>query len=410
MQEKWTDQLNTILSDYEVTPPEGLWESLAEVFPASDASAKTDSAPHAPARGVPSRRKYHWVNIAAVIALLLSVGSGVWWLIQDENLSFEQQPPLLSSVTPKPYSTIIERGEAVSNPSMETSTSRTAEDDPEDDPHDDIEDVEAEATAYVAEETSDSIAGNSRPDLSLTYTPDTYTRESYTGNEARSDRAGGTSSRFSIGLLTAYAGERSSSASSFIDVPPGDPNSNGPVLPPEEEITETHHDLPVRIGLTLQYPLTDRFSLESGLMYTFLSSKQSVIVPDTRRTVCSYRLHYLGIPLTVKYRLNRSSFHGFDAYLSAGGALEKCVAGSERTIVFNSDSRTITDASSPEHPWQWSLTAGAGLQYRPTPALGIYLEPGLTFYPRSRTTLPIIYRDRPLQFNLTLGLRFLLPR
>ncbi|MDE6071728.1 MAG: hypothetical protein K2G53_04160, partial [Muribaculaceae bacterium] len=80
------------------------------------------------------------------------------------------------------------------------------------------------------------------------------------------------------------------------------------------------------------------------------------------------------------------------------------------TTLFLPDSRTTMIAPCQEHPWQWSLTAGAGLQYRPTPSFGIYLEPGLTYYPRNSTALPIIYRDRPLQFNLTIGLRFILPR
>ena len=388
MQDKWTDQLNTILSDYEVTPPEGLWESLAE--------------------DLPPRRRYSWVNIAAAIMLLLIVASGVWLLIQDENISFEKQPPLLSSVTP-PSSTLPDKQKVISNPSMETSTSSPVED-AEDNPHDSVEDAKTEDTVYITEETSDSIAGESHSNVSLPYTPDSHTREPYSNHGHTPGRSVGSTSGLSIGLLTAYAGNHSSSVSSFIDAPPGDPNANGPEPEPVEEITDTHHDLPVRIGLTLQYPLTDRLSLESGLMYTFLSSERSVVVPDTRRTVYSYRLHYLGIPLTVKYRLNRTSFHGFDAYLSAGGALEKCVSGSERTTLFLPDSRTTKTAPCQEHPWQWSLTAGAGLQYRPTPSFGIYLEPGLTYYLRNSTALPIIYRDRPLQFNLTIGLRFILPR
>ena len=394
MQDKWTDQLNSILSDYEVTPPEGLWESLAEVLPASDVPANTGTA--ARAYTAPVRRWHRWVNIAAAIMLLLTVGSGIWWLIQDEHLTLEPQPPIISSITPKSHSTTPVMRVAVSKPSTETSPYRSAEDN-EDTVDEPLDDIEVEASAYVPEHTSDSIAGESHSNISLPPAPDSHTREPYNANYGATPRRATTNpSRLSIGLLTAYAGNHSSSFSSFIDAPPGDPNANGPEPDaPIEEITETHHDLPVRIGITLQYPLTDRLGLESGLMYTFLSSERSVLVPDTRRTIYSYRLHYLGIPLTLKYRLNRTSFHGFDAYLSAGGAVEKCVSGSERTTTFVSDSRTTTTAPCQEHPWQWSLTAGAGLQYRPTPAFGIYLEPGVTFYPRASTPVSYTHMTQP---------------
>ena len=59
-----------------------------------------------------------------------------------------------------------------------------------------------------------------------------------------------------------------------------------------------------------------------------------------------------------------------------------------------------------EKPFQWSINASAGLQYNITPSIGLYAEPGVSYYIKDGTSLKTIYKDKPFNFNLNLGLRF----
>ena len=66
-----------------------------------------------------------------------------------------------------------------------------------------------------------------------------------------------------------------------------------------DQVTETrvHHRMPVTVGATLSYSFSDRWSVETGLTYTLLSSElhtgtQSYIEEEQK-------LHYVGIPLKV---------------------------------------------------------------------------------------------------------------
>ena len=142
-----------------------------------------------------------------------------------------------------------------------------------------------------------------------------------------------------------------------------------------------HHRQPVRFGLSLRYRLTDRWSVESGLTYTRLSSDITTIVDD-EMTVTEQRLNYLGLPLNISYELWRSRYFGL--YVTGGGTIEKCL-----------------DASL----WQFSLNGAAGAEYKLTDFFSLYAEPGIGYYFKDGSSTPTIYKDHPLNFNLSFGLR-----
>ena len=154
----------------------------------------------------------------------------------------------------------------------------------------------------------------------------------------------------------------------------------------EDSLNSIHHHQPIRFGLSLRYRLDDRWSIESGLSYTRLSSDITTTVNDVT-TVTEQRLNYIGLPLNISYELWGS--RRFDLYVSAGGTIEKCL-----------------DAS----PWQFSLNGAAGAEYKLSNSISLYAEPGLGYYFNDGSSTPTIYKDHPLNFNLNFGLRFNLKR
>ena len=155
---------------------------------------------------------------------------------------------------------------------------------------------------------------------------------------------------------------------------------------PEELTTQieqrVHHQLPVRFGFSLRYQINNRWSVESGLSYTHLSSEVTSI-EDKVTTVTEQRLNFIGLPLNVGYDLWHRRY--FYLYVTAGGMIEKCL-----------------DASL----WQLSVNASIGAEYKVTNSFGFYVEPGLGYYFNDGSDIPTIYKDRPLNFNLSIGLRF----
>ncbi len=172
----------------------------------------------------------------------------------------------------------------------------------------------------------------------------------------------------------------------------------------EDVVKEVKHRMPMRFGLSAAFSLTDRLALETGLTYTQLNS-------DLREgSEKSYykgtqQLHYVGIPVNVKYSIY--TVGALNIYASAGALVEQCVAGKkEMDLVVNGKTEEQTSGPAGSTPMQLSFNAAAGLQYNFTPLVGIYAEPGVSYYVNDNSSLSTVYKEHPWNFNVSLGLRF----
>jgi len=57
------------------------------------------------------------------------------------------------------------------------------------------------------------------------------------------------------------------------------------------------------------------------------------------------------------------------------------------------------------HPLQFSVSGAAGAEFRFSPQLSLYAEPGLGYWFDNGSDIPTYYQDKPLSFSLSLGLR-----
>lgn len=163
------------------------------------------------------------------------------------------------------------------------------------------------------------------------------------------------------------------------------------------------HHLPLRTGISFTYKLNDRFGIESGLTYTNLSS-DIFQGSDSHYLKGKQTLHYIGIPLNLK--INLFSWKNVDLYASAGAMGEKCVAGNlKEKFVVNNETTKREKTPIEEKPFQWSVNAAAGLQFNFSSLVGLYVEPGVSYYFDDGSSLKTIYKEKPLNFNLNLGIR-----
>ena len=167
--------------------------------------------------------------------------------------------------------------------------------------------------------------------------------------------------------------------------------------------TTSRHYLPVNVGFSLGWEFAPGFSLSAGVDYTCLVSDLSSGT-DATRYETRQTLHYLGIPVTLEWSFVQRP--RLRAYLYAGGQARKAVYGtsSTRYVIDSAPWEPVIEKIG-ETPLQWSAGAGAGVEYMLGDKVGLYAEPGLNYYFDNGSPVENVFKSRPLNFNLTLGLR-----
>lgn len=171
--------------------------------------------------------------------------------------------------------------------------------------------------------------------------------------------------------------------------------------------TEYSHKMPVKIGASIRYDFNKFLGIESGLTYSFLSSDlktgEEGAVSGWSKGVQS--MHYLGIPLNLSFNIFSSRY--FNAYVTAGGLMEKCVRGSLKTDEYlDGKYHGSSSTSLKQKGLQWSVNGAAGIQVNILPQLGLYMEPGVSHHFSNNSKVRTIYSDKPTDFSLSFGLRY----
>lgn len=176
-------------------------------------------------------------------------------------------------------------------------------------------------------------------------------------------------------------------------------------LPTERSV---RHSLPVHAGFSVAYSLTDRLAIETGLQYSYLRSDISE-GSESHYVDAVQTLQYIGMPVNVKYSI--ASWKRLEVYASAGVTGEKCVSAKQRRqYILNGKPSGSSNDKLNEKPLQWSANASAGLQCRVSDRLGIYVEPGISYYFDDKSELETIYKDKPWNFSLDFGVRLTVGR
>lgn len=155
---------------------------------------------------------------------------------------------------------------------------------------------------------------------------------------------------------------------------------------------KAHHKQPVKVGVSVGYRLNDRWALQTGVTYSFLSTD----FDGQGSSVQTQKLHYVGVPLTASYSVVRG--RKAEVYVTAGGEVEKLVKGTMKSDNFEGE--TVKESCP-----QFSVKAAVGGAYSFVPGVSVYVEPGVTHYFDNHSSVVNVYKDRPTSFSLNLGFR-----
>lgn len=167
-------------------------------------------------------------------------------------------------------------------------------------------------------------------------------------------------------------------------------------------VEHQQHDSPVTVGLSFSKKLNDRWSLETGLQYTYLRS--AFTTGEEYKIQETQKLHYLGIPLRFSYRL--WNYKRFSVYSAAGIQLDIPLKGMLYSAHTTDSIPMSLGHKSLDAPLQWSINAGAGVQYHITPRISFYLEPTINYYIPDGSGLRTVRKEHPVTFTVPFGVRF----
>lgn len=165
---------------------------------------------------------------------------------------------------------------------------------------------------------------------------------------------------------------------------------------------EAKHRTPIRVGVSFAYSVSSRVSVISGLSYTNLTSDIRD-GSDTYYYTAEQRLHYIGVPLKIKFRA--FSWKKIELYSSVGFLVEKCVSANINKQYYINNMENGISRETLAKPWQLSANASIGLQCNITDKISVYAEPGVSYYFDDGTSLDTVYKDKPTNFNMDFGIR-----
>lgn len=422
-QNDWTSKLHERLDGHKATVPDGLWDKIAERL--------DDNIATAPAPLINNRNRHKTIRL---VALAMSAAASVAVVVMvalrmnDDtinNVASKFDSPAASLHNPAPSSVFNVPHRLISRIASTTNASEPTAQTPQ------AAVLLAEATPLSEDTTYRSVCETPANDLQTITAPDeSNARPDERSSTSRMRKGGNANKTYNKPSATSYALTQQTkhaqqSAKWNIGVHAegittdsrntqrpmlmatrdadmlvsGNPNkvqsvlSNAPLQLADYSQTK-HHYHPMSFGLSVGYNLTPRLTLTTGMVYTYASSDftSSAAGDDIVET---QRLHYIGVPLSVKYKVwGNSAIH---TYAIAGCQADFNVSAKMQT------GDITTDAD--KDRTQWSVGGAVGIQYNIIPRMGIYAEPGVRYYIDNKSSVETIFKEKKLNFNLQLGVR-----
>lgn len=409
MNDDWTKDIQRLMSDHEVKAPAGLLDEVKREMQRRGLEAGGRTS-----RTV-SLWRYRWLAAAAAVAVLAI--PVVWQLLPSDNSSVaKRQPSQTGTSVRQPSQTMMAASQIQKSPvsslreAIETAARMTAGkgyptlESPIPAAESLLADASVDSTSVVAMATAN--AASPRPEArQRSYRRDPLSAaDDYTADKRRSSKCGG------VTMSAYYGGSASGSDTGTspqlmaldavaiqgnpygiysLDMAGG--NSNGLVEAKKHE-RKANHKQPVKVGVSVGYRLNDRWSINSGVTYSYLSSEFT----EDNCPKETQHLHYVGIPLSASYSFVQSP--KAEVYATAGGEIEKLVKGT-RSMEDHADVKVK------ESRPQWSVKAAVGAAYHFTASLSVYAEPGVSYHFDNHSSVENVYKDRKTSFSLNIGLR-----
>lgn len=181
---------------------------------------------------------------------------------------------------------------------------------------------------------------------------------------------------------------------------PGKPKIDGSGYGNTVEKEYEEHSRPIYFGLEVAFPLDDKWSFQTGLVYCVLCSDFDKGAVHTDQTI-----HYLNIPL--KLGINLTAGKKWNIYASGGMMVGFGVSGKAEILKPSaSNGRVSMTQRLNDIPVTASVVASPGLEFRLFRSLNAYAEPSLMFNIPTGRKYHTFNTENSFVLNFGLGLRY----
>ena len=399
MRDEWTKRLQTRLENHEETPPQGLFADIQKEMSRRGAATSAKK-----------RRKaavWLWTvpAAAAVVAVGLFLANEVDKAVTATLPATGKMPPVVAAGTTEsaetPAHALLAKAETPRRkrviPQTASATGTYATEAAQTATQNEPETVKNETKSMRTAKKAAPTASAARPFLSVA--------------SSAPHKNGGT--RISLGAYCGGAAGGTNSANGVM-LTAGKPfgeypkkmegNKNATLTATSRTLhTKASHSQPIKAGVSAKLHLGGRWGVETGVEYSYLSSQFDYDNGGTAVSTEKQHLHYIGIPLKASYSLVKTK--KLNIYAAAGGAVEKLVKGKSTTHYLDASGKPdMTESVSESRP-QLSVSAAAGAEYTVGGNIGVYIEPGVSHHFDNNSGVENIYKKRPTNFSLSIGVR-----
>lgn len=172
----------------------------------------------------------------------------------------------------------------------------------------------------------------------------------------------------------------------------------------KEELSYTHN-MPLTIGLMAEKKFHPVLGIETGLSYSYLKSEYKNKSGNIKG---NQYLHYVSIPVNLIYHI--TEWGKLQVYAGIGGQIDFNVYGkrTDRIVTgkaVNNQAITSDNTTSVKDQAQWSVNCKAGLSYPLVSLLHLYAEPAFAYHFSNHSNVENIWKEKPANFTLQVGVR-----
>ncbi len=390
--QKFEKAIRAKLESHESPVRDDMWAAIEAKLPQSTVTKK-----------VALYRRILWYSAAAVAAGV--VATIILWpspeqvmqspLVTDETVEVKTTQP--ESVQPHEWITAAEKTPRKEQLSIS----------PTEEMREPIAQVQSEPVAAVATPSVEKTTENDRLDNPTQASQETeaYRREmeafekagkelkeaKWTDETPIKKRQGNNGIRVGLMASNSTSGNSKNSATAV--------RTKNPLLMSRRDpVYKFDHSIPLSVGLTASKGFAKNWEIESGVVYTYLYSKYRSTNGNG-----SQELHYLGVPIDIIYRFARIKRASF--YAAVGGQADFYLTGRQKDEGYDEGISGSGYKKLEHENVQFSVHANVGAALTLYKQLELYLEPHVAYYIENNSSIHNIWKDKPFNFGLTLGLR-----
>jgi opacity protein-like surface antigen len=172
-----------------------------------------------------------------------------------------------------------------------------------------------------------------------------------------------------------------------------------------EQIESTDHKFPVGLGLMAGFSLSRRWQVESGVVYTRLTTVNRTFAMNSMYREFENSISYLGVPIGIRYHMIHRDL--WTLYVGQSLVIEKGLRNRFTTYYYENDVEVNAEATyAPVRGVQVSALSSLGVDFVLSGQFSLYFQGGIQYFFLNETQPYTIRSTNPVWPSVQTGIRY----